>query len=177
MKLLSGIILGLGLLSPVIFTSQSFAGPACEIALEWEATPDSGVAGYALYYGPTGTPLTNRVDAANQTTTAVKGLTAATQYTFYVVAYDADQNEGGPSVPVYYTATAISSLELGQLANGDMKISFHVAPTAACRVEYTDSLSPQNWMLLTTATADSDGLVIVNDPVVQASRFYRGVAQ
>jgi hypothetical protein len=178
MKFLSGIILGLGLLSPIVFTNQTLAGPACQLTLEWEPTPDAGVAGYTLYYGAAGMPLTNHVDAGPQNTAVVKGLVASVQYTFYVVAYDANQSEGGPSVSLVYTAPPISSLKLSQ--SGDtMRLSFRVAPSAACRVEYTDTLSPPNWTLLAMAAGDSNGLVVINDSILASNgmRFYRGVAQ
>jgi fibronectin type III domain protein len=177
MKMWSRIVLLVVVTGLVRFAGQSFAGPACLLTLEWQPSPDAGVAGYALYYGAAGTPLTNRVDAGTQTIAVVKGLTASIQYTFYVVAYDADLNEGGPSVPLYYTAPPISSLKLSQLADGTMKISFHVAPGAACRVEYTDTLMPPNWNLLTTAAGDSNGLVTIEDSMLRPSRFYRGVAE
>ena len=163
----------------VVFARQSFAGSACLLTLEWQPSPDAGVAGYVLYYGADGTPLTNRVDVGMQTNAIVKGLIAAATYSFYVVAYDASQVEGLPSDPLFYTAPAISSLRLSQLSGGVMKISFHVAPGAACNVEYTDTLTPPNWNLLTIAIGDSNGLVTINDPVLAlgGSRFYRGVTQ
>ena len=172
------IVLLVAVIGSVEFVQSSFAGSACLLALEWQPSPDAGVAGYALYYGPSNAPLTNRVDVGLQTNAVVKGLIASTQYSFYVVAYDASQFESAPSSPLFYTPPAISSLKLCQSSDGTMKISFHVAPGAACRVEYTDTLTPPNWNLLTTSAGDSNGVVIINDPIAAGgSRFYRGVAQ
>jgi Fibronectin type III domain len=177
MKKWSRIIVLAAVMGIVGFVRQSFAVSAIALTLEWQPSPDSGVAGYTLYYGTTGAPLTNRVNVGTQTTAVVKGLAASVKYTFYVVAYDFDLNEGLHSDPLLYTASPISSLKLSQFSGGAMEISFRVAPNAACRVEYTDTLTPPNWQLLTAATGDSNGDVTINDPVVQPMRFYRGAAQ
>jgi hypothetical protein len=177
MKKLSKIVWLVVVMNLFGFAGQSFANSACVLTLAWQPSPDSGVAGYALYYGAAGAPLTNRVDVGMQTTTELKSLTASVEYAFYVVAYDASQNESAPSDPLFYTVEAISELKLGQSANGSMNLSFRVAPNAPCRVEYTDSLTPPNWNLLTMATGDSNGAVSVNDAGGRPMRFYRGVAQ
>jgi hypothetical protein len=103
-------------------------------------------------------------------------LSAAATYYFYVVAYGADQTESGPSNLLPYTATAISPVQLTQATSGAMNLAFHVAPGAACHVEYTETLSPPAWNVLTTAKGDSNGMVAISDPVVPGhNRFYRAV--
>jgi fibronectin type III domain protein len=159
------------------FARPTFAAQACPLTLDWQPSPDSGVAGYVLYYGADDGPITNRVDVGLQTETVVKDLVASVEYTFYVVAYDADHFEGDPSDPLIYTAEVISPLNLVQSPGGVMSLSFHVAPGAGCWVEYTDTLMPPNWNLLTWAVGDSNGLVVIDDWMVEPSRFYRGVVQ
>jgi hypothetical protein len=155
---------------------ESFATPACVITLQWQASADPTVTGYALYYSVDGSAITNRVDTGSTTNATVKNLTASSTYSFYVVAYDANQYESIPSNLLLYTAPAISSMRLSQISTDTMNISFHVAPGATCHVEYTDTLNPPSWNVLTTAVADSNGLVTINDPVSSnGSRFYRGV--
>jgi hypothetical protein len=57
-----------------------------------------------------------------------------------------------------------------------MNLAFHVAPGAVCHVEYTETLSPPAWNVLTTATGDAGGLVTINDPIIPGhNRFYRAV--
>lgn len=180
MKICSRIILLVTILSSLEFAPQSFAAPACPLDLEWQPTPDAGVAGYALYYGLADGPLTNRMDVGLQTTAMVNGLIAAASYSFYVVAYDSTLAEGSPSSLLFYTPAAISTLKLIQTSDGAMNLSFNVAPGNACVVEYTDSLSAPNWNLITNAIGDSNGLVTVSDPIMApgGSRFYRSsVAQ
>jgi hypothetical protein len=173
MKMWSKIILLV--VSLVGLGSESFAGPACGVTLQWQASSDPSVAGYALYYGVNGSPMTNRMDVG-LSTEATLDLVASSTYSFYVVAYDLNLLESDPSSFLLYTAPAISAVGLTQAADGTMAISFHVAPGGACHVEYTDTLSPPNWTVLKTAAGDSNGLVTISDPVsAKGSRYYRGV--
>lgn len=168
----------IGMFGSVCLTQKSFAAtPACLLTLEWQSSPDPTVTGYALYYGETGGPLTNRVDVGSATSTVMNGLTASTAYSFYVVAYNASHVESDPSNLFLYTAQALSAVKLSQSPGGGMSVSFEVAPGGACHVEYTDTLMPPNWQLLTAATGDSNGVVNVMDAAVApgGSRFYRAV--
>ena len=168
-----GVVIGF-----VVLAVRSFAGSACLLTLQWGPSPDPGIAGYALYYGPADAPLINRIDVGMQTTAVVRDLDTCRGYSFYVVAYDVDQNESDPSNLLLYSPQAISCLKLSPCSSGDaMNVSFRVAPGTACQVEYTDTLNPPHWNLLTTATGDSNGVVVINDPIVAGSRFYRGVVQ
>lgn len=121
--------------------------------------------------------MTNRFDAGPSLTATITGLTPATTYFFYVVVYDGYGDESPPSNVLLFTTPPISSLQLGALTNGTMNIQFQTLPGATCSVEYTPSLNPATWTLLTTAVADTNGFVSIYDMVdpSQPSRFYRGV--
>lgn len=155
---------------------QTFADSAFAVTLQWDASPDPSVVGYAVYYGVDGSPMTNRMDVATATVATIENLVASSTYSIYVVAYYGDTVESDPSSFLLYTAPPISSIHLNQMSDGTMGISFDVAPGAACHVEYTDSLSPPNWTVLTTALGDSNGFVTFNDPISSTgSRYYRAV--
>ena len=145
--------------------------------LEWQSSPDPTVTGYALYYGASGGLLTNRMDIGTATSVVMKDLTAPRTYSFYVVAYNASHVESDPSNLFFYTAQALSPVRLSQSEEGVMSIAFSVAPGAACHVEYTDTLMPPDWQVLTTASGDADGAVNVVDTAAApgGSRFYRAV--
>jgi hypothetical protein len=178
MRIWSGFVLVIGLFSSVCLTQKSFAAtPACLLLLEWQSSSDPTVTGYALYYGATGGPLTNRVDVGAATSVVMNKLTASTAYSFYVVAYNTSYVESDPSNLFLYTAQALSSVKLRQSQGGGMSVSFEIAPGAACHVEYTDTLMPPNWQMLTAANGDSNGVVNVVDTTVApgGSRFYRAV--
>ena len=174
MKMWSTLV---GLMSSICFAHQLFAGTACPLKLEWQPSYDATVTGYAIYYGTVGMPLTNRIDVGLTNSAVVKDLTVTTSYSFYVVAYDSQENESAPSNFLRYTAQVISPLEFDRSAAGIIAVSFYVVPGAACHVEYTDTLGPPNWRLLTFATGDSNGVVTIRfpDPRPGGSRFFRGV--
>lgn len=152
------------------------AAPACLCTLQWQCSPDSNVAGYAVYCSVAGSTTTNRLDVGAATAVTLNNLIASSTYYFYVVAYDGSQVESGPSNLLPFKATAISSVQLSQVANGAMNLAFHVAPNTACHVEYTEALNPPTWAVLKSATGDANGLVTINDPIVAGhNRFYRAV--
>jgi hypothetical protein len=173
MKIWSGIVVAL--FGAICFAPEASAGSALPLKLEWQSSNDNTVTGYALYYGAEGAPMTNRVDVGLATSVVLKNLTASKDYSFYVVAYDSELNESAPSNFLDYTSQAISALQVSQSAAGAMTISFNVAAYADCDVEYTDTLTPPNWQLLTWATGDANGAVIVTDtvPAPGGCRFYR----
>lgn len=154
---------------------EAFARSASPLKLEWQSTDDDAVTGYALYYGPAGAAMTNRIDAGLSNAIFLTDLTAGADYAFYVVAYDSDQNESDPSNFLTYTAQAIDALRLTQSESGIVIISFNVSANASCHVEWTDTLTPPNWQFLASATGDSEGFVAIRDPDPAPSgcRFYR----
>lgn len=176
MKLWSKIILLCALLSAIGIVPQSQAAIGCSAMLVWEPSPSTGIAGYAVYYGVSGSDITNRFDAGPALSATITGLTPATTYFFYVVVYDSYGDESPPSNVLLYTTPLISALQLSQ-TNGTINIQFQVTPDATCSVEYSPSLSQPSWTLLTTDVADSNGFVSVYDTIdpTQPIRFYRGV--
>ena len=177
MKFWYKIMLLCALVSAFGATSQLRAAPGCSCTLVWDASPSPDITGYTVYYGVSGSSVTNRFDAGPAFSATITGLTPATSYFFYVVVYDAYGDESPPSNVLLYMTPPISSLQLGRATNGVMNIQFQVTPGAGCSVEYTPSLNPPNWQFLTSAVADTNGLVSIYDTIdpTQPTRFYRGV--
>jgi len=150
---------------------------ASPCTLAWNYSPDSSVAGYALYYGITGSGATNRLDVGMTNMATLYNLLASTNYFFYVTDYDCNGIESPPSTVMYYTPQALSAVKLTALANGTMSLSFQAAPGSVCLVEYTPSLNPAKWKIWGSATADSNGNITITDQVSgnTPSRFYRAV--
>lgn len=164
------------LLSAAGFTERSFATSARTVSLQWQGSTDTRVAGYALYYGLSGSSATNRLDVGMTTTANLGNLTASSSYYFFVVAYDSYHQESDPSNFLTYAPSAMSSLQVAQSVDGAINLSFYVAPQGSCHVEYTDSLNPPSWNLLTNAVGDANGLITISDPIVPGqTRFYRAV--
>jgi hypothetical protein len=96
---------------------------------------------------------TNRLDVGKTNLVTLNNLFTATNYFFYVTAYNSSGTESPPSVVMYYTPQA----------------------GAACYVEFTPTLSPPQWQTLASAKADAYGNVTITDPLSgnQSARFYR----
>ncbi|HLX68986.1 MAG TPA: fibronectin type III domain-containing protein [Verrucomicrobiae bacterium] len=176
MKLSSKVLLLCALIGVIGWVPQLRAVTGCTGTLTWDGSSSPIVAGYAVYYGVSGSSVTNRVDAGLALTAAITGLVPAANYFFYVVVYDAYGDESPPSNELLYSTPSISPMQLNPSANGDVNIQFQVPPGATCSVEYTPSLNPPTWTLLTTAVGNASGLVSIDDVVdpSQPSRFYRG---
>jgi len=167
----------IGLLAFSTPLTRTGAAPlcACPCGLAWNLCQDSTVCGYCLYYGVIGSTTTNRLDVGKTNLVTLNNLFTATNYFFYVTAYNSSGTESPPSVVMYYTPQALSALNLSRLVSGIVSLHFLTATGAACHVEFTPTLSPPQWQTLASAKADAYGNVTITDPLSgnQSARFYR----
>jgi hypothetical protein len=143
------------------------------IVIGWDASPDPGVKGYAVYYGPTNQPATNRMDIGRGQRITFTNLQADVNYAFYAVSYHANGAESLPSNAIRIRPAPLSRAELKRDFTR-WRIALKAAPGSVCRVEYADAATGATWRTLTNVTATSLGEVIAYDttPTRQA-RFYR----
>ena len=148
---------------------------ASPCTLAWNSSTDPLVCGYAVYYGAKGSGTTNRLDAGCTNQVTFKNLFANTNYFFYVVSYAGSGIESPPSITMGYTPNALSALKLIPSTNGTMNLHCLAATGAVCYVEYTPTLQPAQWQILGSATADSNGNIMLTDQLSKniPSRFYR----
>jgi hypothetical protein len=155
------------------------AAPLCAspCTLAWNNSLDASVAGYAIYYGIAGSEVTNRLAVGMTNPVTFYNLLASSNYFFYAVTYNAVGNESPPSNVLYYKPQVLSLLKLTSAVRGTMKLQFRAVPGSVCLVEYTPSLNPAQWQILGSATADSNGNIMLTDQVSgnTPSRFYRAV--
>lgn len=175
MRIWSKIVSLFALVAVAGITLRLSAAVGCICPLQWNASPSSGIAGYAVYYGVSGSSVTNRIDVGMSLTCTVTGLAPATSYFFYVVVYDAYGDESPPSNVVTLTTPPISSLQISQQTNGFVNVQFLVTPGTACEVEYTPTLSPPAWTVLTNAVGNGNGLVSITEPMNGPQGFYRAM--
>ncbi|MGA2173339.1 MAG: immunoglobulin domain-containing protein, partial [Verrucomicrobiota bacterium] len=66
---------------------------------------------------------------------------------------------------------------IGRMGDGSLQLTFDGIPGETYHLEYSDSLSPPNWQVLTNQTGDGFGVLQFGDwPVTNApGRFYRAV--
>src|SRR5215213_4164098 len=58
------------------------------ISLAWDPSPDSGVVGYNVYYGPASGAYTNTIPAGSATSAVISNLVEGATYYFVATAYD-----------------------------------------------------------------------------------------
>ena len=170
-------LIGLGGFLPGFGQAAVVANGAAPCTLAWDASPDERIAGYAVYYGPDDAATTNRLDAGAAQAVTIYSLTVASNYFFYVVAYNSNRVESCPSQVIFYRPSALSALRLSVQTDGSLSLQFRAAPGAVCIVQYTASLLDPQWSTLSTATADADGVVTIIDPLGKRppARYYRAV--
>ena len=66
---------------------------------------------------------------------------------------------------------------IGRMGDGSLQLTFDGIPGETYHIDYSDSLSPPNWQMLTNQTADGFGVIQITDwPLTNApARFYRAV--
>ena len=170
------------LMSSLLFSTpltqvEAVAPRACPCTLAWNNSPDDTVAGYVIYYGIVGGATTNRLDVGMTNVFTLNTLLSSLHYFFYVAAYNGRGVESPPSPTMLYTPKMLSSLQLASLANGTTSLHFRAPTGAACHIEYTPTLNPVQWQILSGATADANGDVTLTDPLSghPPARFYRAV--
>jgi hypothetical protein len=73
------------------------------VTLAWDPSPDTNVAGYNVYYGPSSGNYTNIVSPGNTTNVTVSGLMVGANYYFVATALSTDGLESDPSNEINYT--------------------------------------------------------------------------
>ncbi len=148
---------------------------ASPCTLGWNCSQDACVAGYTVYYGITGSTVTNRIDARNTNCATFYNLSAGSNYYFYATAYTAAGVESSPTSLVLYRPQAMSTLKMTNPTGAALNLKFQAAPGSLCHVEYTTSLNPPQWQTLSSGTTDTNGNVTISDPLAgdPQSRYYR----
>jgi len=156
---------------------KAVALPASPCTLGWTLSHDASIAGYALYFGISGSLATNRQALGRTNAVTLFNLFASSNYFFYVVAYDASGVESPPSNIVNYKPQVMSRLKLTSASPGTKNLQFRAAPASVCLIQYTPTLKPAQWQILGSATADANGNITFADPTTGSapSRFYRAV--
>lgn len=151
------------------------AQTAAPLTLAWNPASDSTIKGYAIYYGLTNQPATNRLDAGMTNSATIMNLQANVTYRLYAVSYNATGVESIPSNELLVKQGTVARLKLAKQANGSMKVTFTAAPGSASQVQYAASPTGATWRNLgsTTTDASGNGTLIDSTATQTSSRFYR----
>ena len=85
------------------FATAAVQAAPDRVTVAWDPNPETDIAGYRVYYGRVGTTVTNMVSPGTLTQQQVISLLPATQYWFYVTAFNAAGLESDPSQVLTYT--------------------------------------------------------------------------
>jgi PKD repeat protein len=140
-----GLARTVGLLATFAIASPAVAGT---VPLAWDPVTNPALFGYMVYWGPSATSMTNRINVGNVTAYTVPNLTDGTSYYFAVTAYNGLGTESAsvpaPRVRVYFAestsglATSMVSVSVGPIAG--------VAPVPIeFRSYYTGSITSYAW--------------------------------
>jgi hypothetical protein len=151
---------------PSIIRAQS-------VSLDWNASTDTNVVGYNVYYGPASGVYTNETDVGTNTVTTISGLEEGQTYYFSVTAYNSAGMESPYSSPISFIVPGILLLTQGT-NSGSFNITFPVAPGHWYEVQASSDLITWTTIDL-TATMTSNLWVQFSDPLASlySNRFYR----
>lgn len=76
-----------------IIQSWSFSAGAAEVKLAWDPSPDAGVVGYRIYYGPASGSYTNFTTVGATTEATITGLIEGAVYYFAATAFNDNGDE------------------------------------------------------------------------------------
>jgi hypothetical protein len=147
--------------------------PAQTLSLTWDASPDTTVAGYRVYYGTESGVYPSQVDAGTNTSTIITGLAERGTYYFVVTAYTADGLESLPSNEVSYfvpflgpaTAPPSQPPTLDFLVN--LTINENAWPQTVSLYGITSGSTNQSQSLMVTAMSSNP--LLIADPTVNYS--------
>jgi len=167
----------------ILTRAEAAVTNAAPITLAWNAAPDPGVKGYAVYYGLATQSITNRVNVATNLSCRITNLIANLTYRIYAVSYDALGVESLPSNQLLYTppvppvtgVTPGPRVLIAAQADGSMRLSYKTTPGRLCGVQFAATPNPVFWQTLTNVASDGLSNVIAVDLNARRvpQRFYR----
>ncbi|HEX3856321.1 MAG TPA: LamG-like jellyroll fold domain-containing protein [Verrucomicrobiae bacterium] len=145
------------------------------LSFGWEASTDTNVVGYNIYYGTASHVYTGKVLFGNVTTATISGLVEGTTYYFAATTYDALNQESDFSDEITYTVpvtitnqppTIIEMLTTNTAIVGQ-NVTFSITATGTGPLTY-------QWMYYANkiASATNTVLTLNNVTAIQAGTYY-----
>lgn len=172
------LLAGIWLLGPQPGAGQSVTN-AAPITLGWDASPDPGVQGYAVYFGamPNGNLI--RIPTGTNLTCRLTNLIVGTTYRIYAVSYSSLGVESLPSNEVFYKPTVpalpVPRLQITRLSDGNMRLQYPAPAAGSYAVQFAATPDAALWQTLTNVTAGTAAEIAVTDLTARRvkQRFYR----
>lgn len=151
------------------------AAQSQNVSLAWDASPDTNVAGYAVYYGTTSGSHPTRVDVGKSTTTIIPGLIDGSNYFFVVTAYDATGLESEPSNEIASMLPGNLLTLLPGKSTDPLHIRFPVTASHSYELQASDKVGGAWTTVWTTPTVTTNSWLQYDDPKTNKTgmRIYR----
>lgn len=145
------------------------------VSLAWDASPETNVVGYFIYFGMESGVYSNRTEVGNTNTCTVGGLTKGVTYYFVVTATAADGLESDPSNEVAYLVPGVMQVLLQRVGTTFPSISFPIAPGQRCELQASSDLV--SWLPIWITLGTTNQWVQFEDREAAGlpQRFYRVV--
>ena len=151
---------------------QSSTRAVTSLNVMWNASTDTNVLGYKVYYGTASQQYSNVVVAGNSTNTLIAGIKPGKTYYFAATSYNAAGWESAYSPELVYTVPVVNPPLAAPQASSS-GFNFSVNSTANSQYVIIASTNLVNWVALTTNTAP---FVFTDTNASQYShRYYQAV--
>jgi hypothetical protein len=156
-------------------TICSQANAAQQFAVAWDASPDTNVTGYTVYYGTNSGSYDFRMDVGTNTMTAIPDLGPWATYYLVVTAYNAAGVESPPSSEISSTIPASLQLTSGATPGDPVTLTFPAAAGHWFEIQASTDLI--TWMLIYQSEVQDAGNIFsfqdVDGAGMYQQRFYR----
>ena len=149
------------------------------VTLGWNPSPETSVVGYAVYYGIGSGAYTERIDAGDQTSVTITGLTVGVTYYFAVTAYTAIGTESLPSNEIAYTVPPPATNQLPRisaisLAPGGISLDWTTLLGHTYRVTFKDNLTDTTWNVASPDLVATNNSLrwVDSSAITNKQRFY-----
>src|SRR5438445_2946175 len=147
------VFLGIGLLGVSAFGVQ-------DVTLAWDASTDTSVTGYNIYYGLASGNYTNKVSVGNVTNATVPALVEGMIYFFAATASNASGLESDPSNEVSYSVPTTATNQPPTLNSvSDLTINENAGLQTVNLTGITPGATNETQTLIVTAASSNQSLV------------------
>ncbi len=143
-----------GALAFVVCSAATVQATPDRVTVAWDPNPETDIAGYNVYYGVTGSGVTNKVTPGTATQQQIISLQPQTQYWFYVTAFNIAGLESDPSQVLSYTTPVNQSPTVTLGADRIAIIPDTISITAQANDDYLTPVAlAKTWLQLSGPAA------------------------
>jgi hypothetical protein len=169
-----GVLAILTALSAPVRAAGAVLPPGQSVTLAWNPSPDSGVAGYRIYYGVGSRTYTNMVDTGTATNATIANLVAGATYYFAATSYNLLGLESDYSTEASYAVSAaLAKVQIRAAPSRQVVLTVTGQTGHTYQVLATQDL--KTWTVIGVVTVGAGGSADFTDSNAASfpRRFYR----